>query len=620
MKQSVRLLLTLIVCLIMSLAGVMVGDSGTYASGVGWVERRPAGDIDRTWYALASDSTGAKLVATNAGDVYTSVDSGAAWTSRTPYTGGLTQDWVAVASDSDGSNLILASWSGLLFASSDGGAHWTSLKPSGKTDQRWQTVASDADGSNLIAGASAGRLWTSSNGGASWTERRPAGNVNGDWRGASSDSDGSVLVVASYGGRLYITTSGGANWSELAPAGDGDKEWLGTACDAGGGNFIVGVFGGRLYTSSDSGSSWTERRPAGDTNRNWSRFVSDSDGSVLLAADGARLYRSLDSGATWTEERPAGDKDLRWTCCSNSDGSYLVVGAYAGGRLYTRGSDSPVYTLAITKVGSGTVALDPAGGTYDAGTVVTLTATPAASYSFSGWSGGFSGNANPVSITMDGDKTVTAAFTAVLTYTLTPFVGPGGSIKPDISQTVLQGGSRAFTVASSAGYRVVDVAVDGVSQGIISSYTFVNVTSDHTIRATFEKEQTQTVITLQIGNSVFTVNGGAKTLDSPPVIKNSRTLVPIRAIIEALGGSVGWDGIAKRASVALGSTTIELWVGKSTARVNGVSTLIDSANTKIVPEIINSRTMLPLRFVSESLGCSVFWADATKTITITYEP
>jgi outer membrane protein assembly factor BamB len=48
-----------------------------------------------------------------------------------------------------------------------------------------------------------------------------------------------------------------------------------------------------------------------------------------------------------------------------------------------------------------------------------------------------------------------------------------------------------------------------------------------------------TVITLQIGKASFTVNGIPRTLDSPPVIKNSRTLLPIRAIIEALGGTVG---------------------------------------------------------------------------------
>ncbi|MCX6085338.1 MAG: copper amine oxidase N-terminal domain-containing protein, partial [Caldiserica bacterium] len=65
---------------------------------------------------------------------------------------------------------------------------------------------------------------------------------------------------------------------------------------------------------------------------------------------------------------------------------------------------------------------------------------------------------------------------------------------------------------------------------------------------------------------------------------------------------------------------VELWIGKSAAKVNGVSTLIDPANANVVPEIINGRTMLPVRFVSENLGCSVLWADATRTITITYEP
>ncbi len=70
----------------------------------------------------------------------------------------------------------------------------------------------------------------------------------------------------------------------------------------------------------------------------------------------------------------------------------------------------------------------------------------------------------------------------------------------------------------------------------------------------------------------------------------------------------------------LGGHTVVLWIGKSSATVDGTVTPIDAANAKVVPEIINGRTMLPLRFVSESLGCLVDWVDATKTITITYEP
>jgi len=125
------------------------------------------------------------------------------------------------------------------------------------------------------------------------------------------------------------------------------------------------------------------------------------------------------------------------------------------------------------------------------------------------------------------------------------------------------------------------------------------------------------IIVLQIGKTSFTVNSVPKTLDSPPIIKNSRTLVPIRAIIEALNGSIGWDANEKKVTVTLGSKTIELWIGKNIAKVDGVNTPIDETNPNVVPEIINGRTMLPLRFVTENLGCTVAWDGTTKTITLT---
>ncbi|BAL81671.1 stalk domain-containing protein [Caldisericum exile] len=130
--------------------------------------------------------------------------------------------------------------------------------------------------------------------------------------------------------------------------------------------------------------------------------------------------------------------------------------------------------------------------------------------------------------------------------------------------------------------------------------------------------KTSTVIVLQIGSTTFTVNDTPGALDSPPVIKNSRTLVPIRAIIEAIGGSISWDGTTKKVTIVLGDKTIELWIGKPQAKVNGVTKWIDDTNHKVMPEIINGRTMLPLRFVTENLGAKVDWDGATKTITITY--
>ena len=131
-----------------------------------------------------------------------------------------------------------------------------------------------------------------------------------------------------------------------------------------------------------------------------------------------------------------------------------------------------------------------------------------------------------------------------------------------------------------------------------------------------------TIITLQIGNPFMSINGISQEIDpgrgTKPVIKNSRTLVPIRAIVEALGGTIEWDGTERKVTINLKDIVIELWIGKSVAKVNGIDAPIDSDNSKVVPEIINSRTMLPLRFITENLGCQVNWEPNTKTITITY--
>jgi pectate lyase len=69
------------------------------------------------------------------------------------------------------------------------------------------------------------------------------------------------------------------------------------------------------------------------------------------------------------------------------------------------------YSLSVTTSGSGTVSMNPAGGMYNAGTVVTLTASPSAGYVFNGWSGALSGSTNPATITMDANKAITATFT-----------------------------------------------------------------------------------------------------------------------------------------------------------------------------------------------------------------
>jgi uncharacterized repeat protein (TIGR02543 family) len=88
------------------------------------------------------------------------------------------------------------------------------------------------------------------------------------------------------------------------------------------------------------------------------------------------------------------------------------------------------YTLTTNVVGNGSISLNPAGGTYCEGTVVTVTATPDAGWQFDGWSGDLSGTTNPTTITMNSNKSVTATFSQlpVEQYTLTVNINGQGSV------------------------------------------------------------------------------------------------------------------------------------------------------------------------------------------------
>jgi len=109
-----------------------------------------------------------------------------------------------------------------------------------------------------------------------------------------------------------------------------------------------------------------------------------------------------------------------------------------------------------------------------------------------------------------------------------------------------------------------------------------------------------------------TVNGESRTLDAAPIIRNSRTMLPVRFVAENLGATVGWDDATKTVSVNSADTTIEIVIGATTAKVNGKEITLDS------PAFIeSSRTYLPVRVVAENLGATVSWDDATKTATLT---
>ncbi|PLX33943.1 MAG: hypothetical protein C0604_02595 [Clostridiales bacterium] len=90
--------------------------------------------------------------------------------------------------------------------------------------------------------------------------------------------------------------------------------------------------------------------------------------------------------------------------------------------------------------------------------------------------------------------------------------------------------------------------------------------------------------------------------DTPPVIKDGRTLIPVRAVSEAFGASVAWDPALRTVTIVRGETEIVLGIDSLEAMVNGEQEPID-----VPPEIMGGRTVVPLRFVLEKMGWECNW-------------
>lgn len=109
------------------------------------------------------------------------------------------------------------------------------------------------------------------------------------------------------------------------------------------------------------------------------------------------------------------------------------------------------------------------------------------------------------------------------------------------------------------------------------------------------------------------VNGSQIFFDVPPVIIEDRTLVPFRSICESLGVQVLWDENTQAVTAFKPGTTIKLQIGNNTATINGYQVLLD-----VPAQIVNNRTLVPLRFISESLGAVVDWNESTDAIYIDF--
>ncbi|OEH94455.1 DUF3993 domain-containing protein [Bacillus solimangrovi] len=110
------------------------------------------------------------------------------------------------------------------------------------------------------------------------------------------------------------------------------------------------------------------------------------------------------------------------------------------------------------------------------------------------------------------------------------------------------------------------------------------------------------------------INGNRIILAQNPIIQNERTLIPLRAVSEHLNGEVLWDKHDQKIMIQKGDKLIKLWIGKKQAFVNEEAITLDTPAI-----VVNNRTMVPTRFVSEALDAVVEWEDYSNTINILSE-
>jgi hypothetical protein len=107
------------------------------------------------------------------------------------------------------------------------------------------------------------------------------------------------------------------------------------------------------------------------------------------------------------------------------------------------------------------------------------------------------------------------------------------------------------------------------------------------------------------------VNGLIIRFDLPPVIIDNRALVPVRSVFEGLGAVVKWDADTKKIAITYNNKKAELMINNKKAMVDGKQKVMD-----VPAKIINSRTVVPVRFISEQLGLNVVWNKDKLLISI----
>lgn len=595
--------------------------------GVRWQAASPA------FMSIQRSVTFVQGVFVSVGDnqsIATSPD-GVAWTSRqsgsAAFSRVLREDYLCTFGDAQ-HVFATSSW-GTVALSDDGGEAWSGSARENAQDLSL-TAVSDTPGA-LVAVGELGTVRTSLDG-ISWRTRAtgasgwlwdvaatPVGTVAvgesglvarssdlATWTLSDAVTDQTLTSVAAGGGHLVavgdggtvISSDDGRNWALQETGFSADM----IAVTYGAAKFVAVGQGGMIATSTD-GSSWKQVTGgvASDLNDilfSDNRFVVVGSGGTVLTSTDAVTWTRQSSGTTASLFGVAsgggvllvvGDRGtalvsadaVRWTSVPAPTKETLYGCAARSGIFVTAGTGSTVMWTSSLAGSSTPVPVRPlSGASVDPGSVE-LSWSPVAG-----------------AVSYDVQTSSTVNFAKML------------ADKHGVAGTSILVAGGEVAASGTTYWRVRSVA------GSLSSAW--SPVQSFTVKVAPAQPQ-QTVLVLHVGDTQMTVDGVAVTIDVAPQIVEGRTLLPIKWVAEPLGAAVGWDAATRKVTVSLGGTTIELWIGKSQARVNSRTVMIDPQNAKVAPLIVSGRTMLPVRFIAEQLGADVQWDGATRTATITYQ-
>ena len=341
----------------------------------------------------------------------------------------------------------------------------------------------------------------------------------------SSYGDGDVSALI-----LKYDQSLNLEWAKIA-GGNGKDRYLSVQLTSDVGYIVAGStssFGAGekdilIVKYSSSGSQEWAKTIGGINDESAYSILQNSENDYIVAgytsSYGSGLYDALISkldnsgNLIWTQVSGSSNYDQFFSIYQTADAGYIMAGSYnsTNPSHWNVDGTSDIYILKTNSDGNinGCGDLSFISPIVDSPAIITKSVSLAENSSHSIAIESVAPIVTDASITF----TTKCEYTA---HKITATAGTGGTISPSGAVTVNPGASKTFTITANSGYQISDVKVDGASQGAISTHTFTNVTSDHTISASFTQEATTHTLTATAGtggtispSGAIAVNAGA---------------------------------------------------------------------------------------------------------------